>query len=289
MDGSPGPSGTGGFTAAAGRYRLYVSHACPWAHRTLIFRTLKGLQDMISVSVVHWFMGKSGWTFAGSKIPDTVNNAEFLHQVYTAANPDYTGRTTVPVLWDKCRRTIVSNESSEIIRMFNSAFGGVGANADDYYPKALREEIDAINERVYRTVNNGVYRAGFATAQDAYEEAVVPLFESLDWLEDRLSRQRYLAGPATCEADWRLATTLFRFDPVYVGHFKCNLKRIADYPNLAAYTRDLYQQPGIAETVRLDHIKAHYYHSHESINPNRIIPAGPEIDYAAPHDRDRFD
>ena len=287
-DGSSGPGGAAGFKAESGRYHLYVSHACPWAHRTLIFRTLKGLQDMVSMSVVHWFLGEFGWTFVDSERPDTVNNAEFLHQVYTAAKPDFTGRVTVPVLWDKHQRTIVSNESSEIIRMFNRAFDGLGANRDDYYPEALRDEIDAINERVYHTVNNGVYRAGFATTQEAYEEAVVLLFESLDWLEDRLSRQRYLTGSATCEADWRLATTLFRFDPVYVGHFKCNLKRIADYPNLAAYTRDLYQQPGIAETVRFDHIKAHYYGSHESINPNRIVPAGPEIDYEAPHDRDRF-
>ena len=287
-DGSPGPSGTGGFRAEAGRYHLYVSYACPWAHRTLILRAVKGLEDMISVSVVHWFMGEYGWTFEDAEIPDTVNHAQFMHQVYTAANPDYTGRVTVPVLWDKHQGTIVSNESSEIIRMFNSAFDGVGAAAGDYYPEALREEIDTINERVYHTVNNGVYRSGFATTQEAYEEAVVPLFETLDWLEDRLSGQRYLAGSAITEADWRLVTTLFRFDPVYVGHFKCNLKRIADYPNLSAYTRDLYQQPGIAETVRLDHIKAHYYGSHESINPTRIVPQGPEIDYGAPHDRDRF-
>ena len=287
-DGSPGPSGTGGFRAEPGRYHLYVSYACPWAHRTLIFRAVKGLEDMISVSVVHWFMGEYGWTFEDAEIPDTVNQAQFMHQVYTAAKPDYTGRVTVPVLWDKRQGTIVSNESSEIIRMLNSAFDGVGAAPGDYYPEALREEIDAINERVYHTVNNGVYRSGFATTQEAYEEAVVPLFETLDWLEDRLSGQRYLTGNAITEADWRLVTTLFRFDPVYVGHFKCNLKRIADYPNLSAYTRDLYQQPGIAETVRIDHIKAHYYGSHESINPTRIVPRGPEIDYGAPHDRDRF-
>lgn len=287
-DGSPGPSGTAGFGAEPGRYHLYVSYACPWAHRTLIFRAVKGLEDMISVAVVHWFMGEYGWTFEDAEIPDTVNQAQFMHQVYTAANPDYTGRVTVPVLWDKRHGTIVSNESSEIIRMFNSAFDGVGAAAGDYYPEALREEIDTINERVYHTVNNGVYRSGFATTQEAYEKAVVPLFETLDWLEDRLSGQRYLTGSAITEADWRLVTTLFRFDPVYVGHFKCNLKRIADYPNLSAYTRDLYQQPGIAETVRLDHIKAHYYGSHESINPTRIVPRGPDIDYGAPHDRDRF-
>ena len=287
-DGSSGPSGTAGFEAEPGRYHLYVSYACPWAHRTLIFRAIKGLDDMISLSVVHWFMGESGWTFADAEIPDTVNHAQFMHQVYTAAKPDFTGRVTVPVLWDKRRDTIVSNESSEIIRMFNSAFDGVGATPGDYYPEALREEIDAINDRVYRTVNNGVYRAGFATTQEAYEEAVAPLFESLDWLEDRLSRHRYLTGNAICEADWRLVTTLFRFDPVYAGHFKCNLKRIADYPNLSAYTRDLYQQPGVAETVRLDHIKAHYYGSHESINPTRIVPRGPAIDFGAPHDRDRI-
>ena len=287
-DGSPGPSGTGGFKAEAGRYHLYVSYACPWAHRTLIFRAIKSLEDMISLSAVHWLMGESGWTFEDAEIPDTVNQAQFMHQVYTAANRDYTGRVTVPVLWDKHRGTIVSNESSEIIRMFNSAFDGLGAAPGDYYPEALREEIDAINERVYHTVNNGVYRSGFATTQEAYEEAVGPLFESLDWLEDSLSGQRYLTGSAITEADWRLVTTLFRFDPVYVEHFKCNLKRIADYPNLSAYTRDLYQQPGIAETVRLDHIKAHYYASHESINPTRIVPRGPEIDYSAPHDRDRF-
>ena len=288
-DGSPGPSGTGGFKAEAGRYHLYVSYACPWAHRTLIFRAIKGLEDMISLSAVHWFMGESGWTFKDAEIPDTVNQAQFMHQVYTAAKGDYTGRVTVPVLWDKRLGTIVSNESSEIIRMFNSAFVSVGAAPGNYYPEALREEIDTINERVYHTVNNGVYRTGFATTQEAYEEAVGPLFESLDWLEDRLSTRRYLTGSAITEADWRLVTTLFRFDPVYVGHFKCNLKRIADYPNLSAYTRDLYQQPRIAETVRLDHIKAHYYGSHESINPTRIVPQGPEIDYGAPHDRDRFD
>ena len=287
-DGSPGPSGTGGFDAEAGRYHLYVSYACPWAHRTLIFRAIKGLEEMISLSTVHWLMGESGWTFEEAEIPDTVNQAQFMHQVYTAAKRDYTGRVTVPVLWDKHLGTIVSNESSEVIRMFNSAFDGVGAAPGDYYPEALREEIDTINDRVYHTVNNGVYRSGFATTQDAYEEAVGPLFESLDWLEDRLSGQRYLTGGTITEADWRLVTTLFRFDPVYVGHFKCNLKRIADYPNLSAYTRDLYQQPGIAKTVRLDHIKAHYYGSHESINPTRIVPKGPEIDFGAPHDRGRF-
>ena len=288
-DGSPGPSGAGGFQAEADRYHLYVSYACPWAHRTLIFRAIKGLEEMISLSAVHWLMGESGWTFADAEIPDTVNHAEFLHQVYTAAEPDYTGRVTVPALWDKHQGTIVSNESAEIIRMLNSAFDGIGAEPGDYYPKPLRRKIDAINDRVYRTVNNGVYRAGFATTQEAYEEAVVPLFETLDWLEDRLSRQRYLTGNTLCEADWRLVTTLFRFDPVYVGHFKCNRKRIQDYPNLAGFVRDLYQQPGIAETVRLDHIKRHYYASHGKVNPTGIVPIGPDIDYGAPHDRGRFD
>jgi glutathionyl-hydroquinone reductase len=286
-DGAAGPSGEAGFKAAPARYHLYVSYACPWAHRTLIFRALKGLQDVISLSVVNWFMGKDGWTFeaADGVIPDSVNNAQFLHQIYTAAQADYSGRVTVPVLWDSNKKTIVSNESSEIIRMFNSAFDDVGAQPGDYYPQALRPEIDAFNDRIYNTVNNGVYRAGFATTQEAYEEAVVPLFETLDWLERHLSNSRYLLGPTITEADWRLFTTLVRFDPVYVGHFKCNLKRIADYPGLAGYVRDLYQQPGVAATVRLDHIKSHYYASHTTVNPTGIVPLGPEIDFSAPHDR----
>ena len=289
-DGSAGPSGKGGFNAEANRYHLYISHACPWAHRTVIFRNLKGLEEMISLSVVHWFMADKGWTFAEGEgvIPDPVNNADLLYKVYLAADPHYSGRVTVPILWDKKLSTIVSNESSEIIRMFNSAFDGIGAKPGDYYPQQLRAEIDAINERVYSTLNNGVYKSGFATTQQAYEQAVVPLFETLDWLEEILSRQRYLTGQSITEADWRLFTTLVRFDPVYVGHFKCNLKRIADYANLSNYVRDLYQHPGVAETVNMDHIKQHYYASHETINPTRIVPLGPLIDYTAPHDRNKF-
>jgi putative glutathione S-transferase len=286
-DGAPGTSGTGGFKAEPGRYHLYISHACPWAHRTVIFRTLKGLEEMISFSVVNWFMGDDGWTFeeAEGVIPDTVNNFRFLHQIYTRALSDYTGRASVPVLWDKNGKTIVSNESSEIIRMFNSAFDDVGAKTGDYYPQSLREEIDRVNARVYSTVNNGVYKAGFATSQAAYEEAFAQLFDTLDWVEERLSVSRFLIGDGITEADWRLFTTLLRFDPVYVGHFKCNLKRVADYPNLSGYLRDLYQHPGIAQTFHLDHIKQHYYGSHESINPTRIVPTGPQIDYSLPHDR----
>ena len=286
-DGRPGPSGEGGFRAEAGRYHLYVSLACPWAHRTLIYRALKGLEDMVSVSVVHWYMAGDGWTFqpGDGAVPDTVNGADYLHQVYTAAKADYSGRVTVPVLWDKKSRTIVSNESPEIIRMFNAAFDGIGATPGNYYPENLREEIDALNDRIYDAVNNGVYKAGFATTQEAYEEAVLPLFETLDWLEKRLAKRRYLTGSTITEADWRLFTTLVRFDPVYVGHFKCNIRRIADYANLSEYVRNLYQQPGIAATVNMQHIKDHYYASHETVNPSRVIPLGPQIDYAAPHDR----
>jgi len=289
-DGSAGPSGEAGFEAEAGRYHLYVSLACPWAHRTLIFRALKGLEDMISISVVHWYMGDKGWTFnsADGTVPDTVNDANFMYEIYAAANPDYSGRVTVPVLWDKKTNTIVTNESSEIIRMFNSAFDRIGAVEGDFYPEPLRAEIDALNERIYHTVNNGVYKAGFASTQEAYEEGVTPLFETLDWLDERLSTQRYLTGSAITEADWRLFTTLVRFDPVYFGHFKCNMRRIADYEHLSGYMRELYQRPGIADTVNLQHIKNHYYASHESINPSRIIPKGPKIDYAAPHDRARL-
>lgn len=286
-DGAAGPSGKGGFKAEPGRYHLYVSLACPWAHRTLIVRALKGLEKMISVSVVHWYMAENGWTFdvGDSVVPDTVNGAQFLHQVYTKAKPDYSGRVTVPVLWDRQTKTIVSNESPEIIRMFNAAFDEVGAVQGDYYPENLRSEIDALNDRIYTTVNNGVYRCGFATTQAAYEEAITPLFDTLDWLEDILSRKRYLTGGQITEADWRLFTTLIRFDPVYVGHFKCNIRRIADYPNLSNYLRDLYQQPGIARTVNMEHIKRHYYESHTSINPSRVVPKGPDIDYKTPHDR----
>lgn len=287
-DGAAGPSGKGGFKAEPGRYHLYVSLACPWAHRTLIVRALKGLEKMISVSVVHWYMAENGWTFdvGDSVVPDTVNGAQFLHQVYTKAKPDYSGRVTVPVLWDRQTKTIVSNESPEIIRMFNAAFDEVGAVQGDYYPEHLRSEIDALNDRIYTTVNNGVYRCGFATTQAAYEEAITPLFDTLDWLEDILSRKRYLTGGQITEADWRLFTTLIRFDPVYVGHFKCNIRRIADYPNLSNYLRDLYQQPGIARTVNMEHIKRHYYESHTSINPSRVVPLGPDIDFSIPHNRD---
>ena len=286
VDGSAGPGGEAGFKAEPGRYHLYVSLACPWAHRTLIFRKLKGLEEIIPVSVVHWYMGKDGWVFAKGPgvVPDSVNGAEKLHQVYTKAKPDYSGRVTVPVLWDKLRETIVSNESAEIIRMFNSAFDGVGAASGDYYPEPLRDGIDAVNGRVYDTVNNGVYKSGFATTQEAYEEAVVPLFETLDWLEERLSRQRYVAGARLTEADIRLFTTLARFDPVYHGHFKCNVRRLVDYPRLWALTREIYQMPDVRKTVNFDHIKRHYYMSHRSVNPKGIVPVGPEIDFDEPVD-----
>ena len=289
-DGSPGPSGSGGFEAKPGRYHLYVSLACPWAHRTLIFRKLKGLEPMIDVSVVHWHMAEEGWTFETDEAAtgDRLFGHRRMHEVYTRAKPDYSGRVTVPVLWDKQQGTVASNESAEIIRMFNSAFDAVGATPGDYYPKALRAEIDEVNERIYDTVNNGVYKSGFATTQDAYEEAVTALFDSLDWLEERLSRQRYLAGDRLTEADWRLFTTLIRFDPVYVGHFKCNLRRIVDYPSLWAYTRELYQYPGIAETVNFHHIKHHYYGSHGTINPTGVVPMGPLLDYSEPHGRERL-
>ncbi|MDH3622594.1 MAG: glutathione S-transferase family protein [Myxococcales bacterium] len=286
-DGKDAPSGKA-FKAEIGRYHLYVSYACPWAHRTLIFRKLKGLEDMISVSVVNHFMGSEGWTFheAEGVVPDPVMNAEFLHQIYTKAEPKFSGRVTVPVLWDKKTETIVSNESSEIIRMFNSAFDHLGATPGDFYPKALRAEIDEVNDRVYHTVNNGVYKCGFATTQEAYEEAFGELFDTLEWLEARLSKQRYLVGDQITETDWRLFTTLLRFDPVYFGHFKTNLRRIVDYPSLWGFTRELYQVPGVKETVNMHHIKHHYYGSHETINPSRIVPLGPIIDYNDPHRRD---
>ena len=286
-DGSAGTTGRAGFKAEADRYHLYISHSCPWANRTLIFRKLKGLEEMISLSVVHWHMAENGWTFADGEgvVKDTVNNADYLRDVYLAADKNYSGRVTVPVIWDKLTHTIVSNESSEIIRMFNSAFDDVGAKPGDYYPEALREEIDAVNERIYDTLNNGVYKSGFATTQEAYEEAVVPLFETLDWLNERLDKQRYLFGDQITEADWRLFTTLLRFDPVYVGHFKCNIRRLRDYPALWAYTRDLYQQSGITETINMYHIKQHYYGSHETVNPSRVVPMGPEIDFMEAHNR----
>ncbi|MGO9545242.1 MAG: glutathione S-transferase family protein [Rhodomicrobium sp.] len=289
-DGSPGPSGRGGFKAEPGRYHLYVSLACPWAHRTLIFRALKGLESFISVSVVNWLMGPEGWTFEDGPgvVPDTVNGAKRLYQVYTKAEPGYSGRVTVPVLWDKRGGTIANNESSEIIRMLNSAFDGVGAKPGDYYPEDLRTEIDSLNALIYDRANNGVYKAGFATTQAAYEEAVMPLFATLEELEARLARQRYLCGARITEADWRLFTTLIRFDAVYVGHFKCNIRRIADYPALWGFTRELYQWPGVRETVNFQHIKGHYYQSHKSINPTGIVPVGPALDYEAPHGRDRL-
>ena len=289
-DGRPGPTGKGGFKAEAGRYHLYVSLACPWAHRTLIFRALKGLEGMISVSVVNPLMMEQGWSFDPGEgvVPDDVNGARYLYEIYTKADPNYTGRVTVPVLWDKQTGTIVNNESAEIIRMFNSAFDAVGATGPDLYPVELRDDIDWVNDFVYDRINNGVYKAGFATTQKAYDEAVQSLFEALDGLDARLSRQRYLTGERITEADWRLFTTLVRFDAVYVGHFKCNLKRLVDYPNLWAWTRELYQIPGIAETVNRAHIKDHYYRSHRTINPAGIVPAGPEIDFTKPHGRDRL-
>ncbi len=278
-DGSPGPTGKGGFAAAAGRYRLYVSLACPWAHRTLILRKLKGLEDMIPVSVTHWLMRENGWTFQAGPgvVPDPIHQVQAMHQLYTQADPSYSGRATVPVLWDTVNQTIVSNESADIVRMLNSAFDQTGALPGDYYPLALREEIDGLNARIYDTLNNGVYRAGFATTQAAYEEAVMPLFETLDWLEERLGARDFLCGDVITEADWRLFTTLIRFDAVYHGHFKCNLRQIADYPRLGAYTRRLYRWPGIAQTVDFAHIKRHYYESHTNINPSGIVPAGPVL------------
>ncbi len=288
VDGSAGVSGKAGFKAEAGRYHLYVSYACPWANRTLIMRKLKGLENFISLSVVHWLMAEDGWTFqpAAGVIADPVMNTHYLRELYLTADSAYSGRVTVPVLWDKNTNSIVSNESADIMRMFNSAFDGLGAIVGDYYPEALRTEINALNARIYDTVNNGVYKAGFATTQQAYEDAVVPLFTTLDSLEKLLRKQRYLTGAQITEADWRLFTTLIRFDSVYVGHFKCNLKRLVDYPNLWAYARDLYQHPGIAETVNMQHIKQHYYASHRLINPTGIVPLGPKIDYYQAHHRE---
>ena len=278
-DGAPGPSGVGGFKAESGRYHLIVSLACPWAHRTLIFRRLKGLEDMISLSVVHWLLSERGWNFdeGPGVIPDPIFRARELREFYLKARPDFSGRVTVPVLWDKKTSTIVNNESSEIIRMFNSAFNAVGAADGDFYPADLRAEIDALNARVYETVNNGVYRAGFATTQEAYEEAFRALFETLDILEARLTTQRFLFGERLTEADWRLFTTLIRFDPVYFGHFKCNLREIADYPALQRYLRELYRWPKVSDTVDFFHIKHHYYASHLKINPSGIVPIGPQL------------
>ncbi len=287
-DGSAGPSGKGGFKAEPARYHLYVSYACPWAHRTLIFRELKGLSDLVTVSVVHPDMLDKGWTFVRDNDGATGDNLyglDFAHQVYTKADPGYSGRVTVPILWDKQLETIVSNESSEIIRMFNSAFNGITGNTDDYWPEAMRDDIEEVNARVYSDVNNGVYKSGFATTQAAYDAAVAPLFDTLDWLENRLSANRYLFGDRITEADWRLFTTLIRFDPVYHLHFKCNRRRLIDYPNLWAYTRELYQWPGVAPTVNMTHIVRHYHYSHDSINPHRIIPVNPVLDYMEPHGR----
>ena len=289
-DGAPGPTGTDGFKAEPGRYHLYVSLACPWAHRTLIVRQLKNLTDKISLTIVDPLMLEEGWTIKGSfpgTLPDSINGKTRMHEIYSLAKPDYTGRVTVPVLWDKKTGTIVSNESADIIRMMNTAFNEIeGVNtALDLYPETRRREIDAINARVYDNINNGVYKSGFATTQAAYDEAVTALFDVLDAKELRLSEQRYLAGNRITEADWRLFTTLIRFDAVYHGHFKCNLRRIGDYPNLSNYTHELYQVPGVAETVNFDHIKHHYYASHRMINPSGIVPKGPIQDFNAPHNR----
>ncbi len=286
-DGAPGPSGEGGFPAEPGRYHLYVSYACPWAHRTLIVRALKGLESVIPVSVVHPLMPPESWVFGDypGSTPDRVYGFQALHQLYEHALPGFAGLVTVPVLYDTHRQMIVNNESSEIIRMLNGAFDAWGSQGVDLYPEPLRPQIDAINALVYEHVNNGVYRAGFATTQSAYEAAYDRLFETLDELEQRLARQRYLVGYRPTEADWRLFTTLVRFDAVYYGHFKCNRRRLIDYPSLWAYTRDLYQVPGVAETVRMDHIKLHYYGSHRGINPTGIVPRGPELDFGTPHGR----
>ncbi len=288
-DGNAGPSGSAGFKAESGRYHLYVSAACPWAHRTLIFRQLKGLADHITVSTVHPDMLDQGWTFetdGHGATGDTLFGSDFAHQIYTKADPNYSGRVTVPILWDKAQNTIVSNESAEIIRMFNAAFNDLTGNTLDFWPEDQRDAIEEVNTRIYSNVNNGVYKSGFATSQAAYDDAVHPLFDTLDWLETRLSKSRYLMGNQQTEADWRLFTTLIRFDPVYHLHFKCNLKRIVDYPNLWAYTRDLYQTEGVAQTVNMQHIVRHYHYSHTSINPHRILPINPVLDYTAPHGRD---
>lgn len=286
-DGTAGPSGRAGFKAEAGRYHLYVGFACPWAHRTLIMRVLKGLGALIDISAVDTYMGADGWTFAPgpATIPDSVNHVQRVYELYTLADPHYSGRATIPILWDKHERTIVSNESAEILRMLGSAFDNVGASAGDYYPPELRGEIDEINAFVYPNLNNGVYRAGFATTQEAYEEAAVAVFAALDTIEQRLATRRYLTGSRLTEADIRLFTTLIRFDPVYHGHFKCNRARVLDYRNLWGFVRDIYQLPGIADTVKIDFIKAHYYRSHPTVNPSGIVPIGPALDYKQPHGR----
>ena len=290
-DGAPGPSGDGGFKAESGRYHLYVSYACPWAHRALIFRALKGLVPHIGVSVVHPDMLSDGWTFANDfpgATGDRLHGLPFLRDLYTRAKPDVFGRVTVPVLWDTQRDTIVSNESAEIIRMLNSAFDGITGNTDDYWPETLRAAIEPVNQRIYDGLNNGVYKSGFATTQEAYDSAVRRLFDTLDWLEERLATRRYLMGERVTEADWRLLPTLLRFDAVYHGHFKCNRRRLVDYPALWAWTRELYQWPGVADTFNLEHVVRHYHYSHATINPHRILPIGPELDFMAPHGRERL-
>lgn len=283
--------GSSGFKAETGRYHLYVSYACPWAHRTLIYRSLKGLENIIDISVVHWLMAENGWTFNSDDkgiVKDKLFGFDFAHQIYTKADPKYSGRVTVPILWDKEKNTIVSNESSEIIRMFNTEFDDIGAKSDDYYPEHLRSKIDEINEWVYDKVNNGVYKAGFATTQSAYEEAVYPLFEALDKLEEILSTQRYLIGNQLTEADLRLFPTLYRFDSIYVGHFKCALKRLVDYPNLWGYVRDIYSMDAIKRTVNMEHARRHYYESHSTINPTGVVTVPPQINWDEPHNREKF-
>ena len=288
-DGSAGPTGSGGFAAESGRYHLYVSHACPWAHRTIIFRALKGLNDHITASVVHPLMLDNGWTFEDDfdgASGDDLFDKSYMHEIYTLNDPEASGRVTVPVLWDKKTDQIVSNESSEIIRMFNSAFDGLTGNDKDYWPEPMRDAIEEVNQYIYHNINNGVYKAGFATRSEIYIAAVNDLFDALDRMEERLSSKRYLMGDKLTEADWRFFTTLVRFDPVYVGHFKCNIRRIVDYPSISGYMRELYQMPGIAETVNMSHIKTHYYASHSTVNPTGIVPVGPALDYMAPHSRE---
>jgi putative glutathione S-transferase len=287
-NGAAGPTGEAGFKAESGRYHLYVSHACPWAHRAMIFRALKDLETHIDVSVVDPDMLSDGWTLKGERgaTGDRLYGLPFLRDIYTKADPKISGRVTVPVLWDTQRETIVSNESSEIIRMLNSAFDGITGNTLDFWPESKREQIEQVNARIYDTLNNGVYKSGFATTQAAYDAAVGPLFETLDWLENRLSQQRYLVGDRVTEADWRLFTTLVRFDAVYHGHFKCNRNRLVDFTNLWAYARELHQWPGVAGTIHMDHVTRHYHYSHETINPNRIVPIGPAPDWAEPHGRE---
>ena len=289
-DGAPGPTGEGGFRAEPGRYHLYVSYACPWAHRTLILRSLKGLEELVTLSVVNWRMGQRGWSFEPGPgvVPDPVHHARFLSDVYAADGRKFDGHATTPLLWDKQRGRVVSNESAEIVRMFNSAFDGVGAKPGDYYPAPHRAEIDELEERMYRQLNNGVYRAGFATTQAAYEAAALGVFDMLDELERRLGERRYLVGRQLTEADVRAFVTLIRFDAAYFGHFKCNVRRLVDYPNLLGFTRDLYQLPAIKSTVHFDHIKHHYYESHPRIDPTGIVPIGPELDFDAPHARARL-